>query len=395
MSTTNIKSSYYLLEKMLDGGLPFLRSYLHTKIEYPVIITDALGQISYPDLLSSTNDKKGFFIDIPEFTEDYYYEPYKSCLYYAIQHNTTIGYVIVENLPKERIDTSLIVIKEGELALKYYFSLNSKKEEDPKQSLSSNSFTPIDINIPEQLKLYEPTMDPNKYYFVSVLEVEEVSSDLNWNTLRLNIYSTMQKENTEYVSSIIAPERLITIHGGNPVDNPMDIDPNWPGQENLETTKQTLEEKFNFSFSLGIGKVYPPSDLLKSYQEACIALALSNLVGEKHSIQYFSQLGVFTPIFSLDFKSVRNYCMQILGKVIEHDKQFGTDFVGTLRILLDNACSWTTTASKLYVHVNTVYYRMFKIEKLLNVNFSSYQTRIHLYTAIKTWDVLQKCELIE
>ena len=128
--------------------------------------------------------------------------------------------------------------------------------------------------------------------------------------------------------------------------------------------------------------------MLKSYQEACIAITLPRLMGKKSFIQHFSQLGVFAIIFANEPETVKNYCLQVLGKIIEHDKKYGTDLLDTLRILLDNSCSWTTTANQMYVHVNTVYYRMFKVQKLLNVDFSLFETRLHLYTAIRAWDTL-------
>ncbi|HEX3012420.1 MAG TPA: helix-turn-helix domain-containing protein, partial [Syntrophomonadaceae bacterium] len=237
--------------------------------------------------------------------------------------------------------------------------------------------------------------DCNNYYFVFILDVEEGSSNLDWNILRSHVYEIMNKECSEYISSIIAPGRLVTILRGNTKGGPTDFDPDWPGRQAIETTKESIENKFDISFSIGLGRSYWPSGLLKSYQEACIALVLPRLTGKSRFIQYFSQLGVFTALFSLDTKVLKNYCLQILGKVIEHDQKHGTDFLGTLRILLDNECSWTTTANQLYVHVNTVYYRMLKVEQLLNVDFSLFETRLDLYTAIRAWDTLKICKLID
>ena len=104
---------------------------------------------------------------------------------------------------------------------------------------------------------------------------------------------------------------------------------------------------------------------------------------------------MFAIIFANEPETVKNYCLQVLGTIIEHDKKYGTDLLDTLRILLDNSCSWTTTANQMYVHVNTVYYRMFKVQKLLNVDFSLFETRLHLYTAIRAWDTLNMCGFLE
>ncbi len=398
--SSNFKISNYLLEGMLDAGLPFVGAYLEKKIGQAVTITDGAGRIFYPDKSDAVYKADDLFIDIPvHFSSKSDFESYNHFLYYQIKHNYSFSaYVIVENIPEHNINQVLTTLKDSRLALKYYFFMHNemkKNKEDFGQSLYENFFLSADVSIPDKLKMYEQKMDINNYYFVSVLDIEEGSPNLDWNILHSFIYETMNLEHSEYVSSIIVPGRLVTILRANPKGSPMDMDPDWPGRENLNATKQTIENKFNITYSQGLGRIYRPSGLLQSYQEACIAVALPRLTGQKSFIQYFSQLGVFSIIFSHDTETVKNYCLQVLGKVIEHDRKYGTDLLDTLRILLDNSCSWTTTANQMYVHVNTVYYRMFKVQKLLNVDFSLFETRLHLYTAIRAWDTLNTCNFLE
>lgn len=395
--TKEIRTAYYLLEGMLDGGLDFVGTYLNKNIGHVVIITDAVGKIHYPDILESSHNFDNVFAAISDkLSQSTYYHTPNKCLYYMIKHNASnIAYVIVENLPADVSAKTIEIISRSELALKYHFNFKNQQKEALGQSLWENFFTSSGASITDKLKLYEQSMDHNNYYFVSVMDVEEGALNLDWNILRSHVYEIMNRECSDYISSIIAPGRLITILRGNSKSGPMDIDPDWQGRQAIETTKESIENKFNISFSLGLGRSYWPSGLLKSYQEACIALALPRLTGKSRFIQYFSQLGVFTALFSLDTEVLKNYCLQILGKVINHDQKHGTDFLGTLRILLDNECSWTTTANQLYVHVNTVYYRMLKVEQLLNVDFSLFETRLDLYTAIRAWDTLKICKLID
>jgi sugar diacid utilization regulator len=252
-----------------------------------------------------------------------------------------------------------------------------------------------ETSIIEKLRLYEQNMNINNNYFVAILEADEDYNDLDWIQLRSYLYKILHRERCEYVTTIMAPGRLIVILKGKPRGSPMDANPDWPGRDKLQANKDALDKKFNTTTSLGLGRVYRPSELVRSYREACIALALSRLTGETQVIKYFSQLGIFTILFSHDTETVKNYCLRILGKVINYDEKNGTDFLGTLRILLDNACSWTTTADQLYVHVNTVYYRMLKVEQLLDINFSSFDTRLDLFTAVRAWDILQACQLLD
>ncbi len=396
----DFKISHYLLEGMLDAGLPFIGAYLEKKIGKAVTITDASGRIIYPDKSDAVYKANDLFLDIPdEFTTHANSLLNDHGLYYKIQHNSTCsGYVIIENMSQENTASVLAILKESNLALKYHFFMYNemiKNKEDFGQSLYDNFFLSADVSIPDKLKMYEQKMDINNYYFVSVLDIEESPPNLDWTTLRSYINATMNKDGSEYISSIIAPGRLVNILRANPKGGPMDIDPDWPGRETATATKQTIENRFSLTYSQGLGRICKPSGLLQSYQEACIAIALPRLMGQKQFIQYFSQLGVFSIIFSHDSQTVKNYCLQVLGQLIKHDEKYGTDLVDTLRILLDNSCSWTTTANQMYVHVNTVYYRMFKVQKLLNVDFSLFETRLHLYTAIRAWDTLNACNFLE
>jgi hypothetical protein len=398
--STDFKTSHYLLEGMLDAGLPFVGIYLEKKIGKPAKITDAAGRILYPDQRDKVHQADELFINIPAgINPRSDYELSNDCLYFQIQHNSSCSaYVIIDNIAEQDINRALSILKDSRLALKYHFFMYNemiKNKEDFAQSLYENFFLSADVSIPDKLKMYEQKMDINNYYFVSLWDIEEGSSQLDWKILRSYIYETMNLEQSEYVSSIMVPGRIITIFRGNPKESPMDIDPDWPGRENLASSKEAIEKKFNIIYSQGLGRIYRPSGLLQSYQEACIAVALPRLMGQKGFIQYFSQLGVFSIIFSHEPETVRNYCYQVLGRIIEHDQKYGTDLLDTLRILLDNSCSWTTTANQMYVHVNTVYYRMFKVQKLLNVDFSLFETRLHLYTAIRAWDTLNNCSFPE
>lgn len=150
-----------------------------------------------------------------------------------------------------------------------------------------------------------------------------------------------------------------------------------------------LENKFKISASLGTGRVYALGELEKSFNEARIAIILNQLMGRCSAIQRFSDMGIYHPIFSQDKKDIHQYCSQRLGRLIEHDWKNDGELLPTLRKLLDACVNIKATADRLFIHVNTLYYRINKIEQILNVDLGKMDTRVELYTAIKVWDTLQ------
>ncbi|MGM1059536.1 PucR family transcriptional regulator [Saccharothrix sp. Mg75] len=74
---------------------------------------------------------------------------------------------------------------------------------------------------------------------------------------------------------------------------------------------------------------------------------------------------------------------RLLGPVIDYDDEHGSDLLGTLRVFLDCSGSWTTAAGLLHVHVNTLRYRVGRVEDLLGADLSNFAERVDLYLALQ------------
>lgn len=71
-----------------------------------------------------------------------------------------------------------------------------------------------------------------------------------------------------------------------------------------------------------------------------------------------------------------------------HDERRGGDLVITLRMWLDFAYSVTKAADALNLHVNTVSYRLTKIQQLIRRDLRLASTRVELALALHVWDVI-------
>ncbi|WP_232519778.1 PucR family transcriptional regulator [Actinosynnema pretiosum] len=74
---------------------------------------------------------------------------------------------------------------------------------------------------------------------------------------------------------------------------------------------------------------------------------------------------------------------RLLGPLLDHDAARGADLLNTLRGFLDCSGSWTTTAERLHVHVNTLRYRIGRVEELLGVDLSRFDRRVDLFLALQ------------
>jgi DNA-binding PucR family transcriptional regulator len=72
-----------------------------------------------------------------------------------------------------------------------------------------------------------------------------------------------------------------------------------------------------------------------------------------------------------------------LGRLINNDMLHKTELYSTLSVYLENNGNITVTAEKLFIHPNTLRYRINKIEKLLKTDLSNFESIVELSIAYK------------
>jgi hypothetical protein len=72
----------------------------------------------------------------------------------------------------------------------------------------------------------------------------------------------------------------------------------------------------------------------------------------------------------------------LLDPLLEYDARHGSDLVETLRVFLDSGAAWQHAATQLHVHVNTLRYRVGRIEALTSRDLASMRDRVDLFLAL-------------
>ncbi|TDC10248.1 PucR family transcriptional regulator [Nonomuraea longispora] len=79
----------------------------------------------------------------------------------------------------------------------------------------------------------------------------------------------------------------------------------------------------------------------------------------------------------------RSFTARLLAPLLDYDRTHQSELVGTLRVYLDCAGSWNACAERLHVHVNTVRYRVRRIEELTGRDLSAMADRVDLFLALR------------
>lgn len=135
----------------------------------------------------------------------------------------------------------------------------------------------------------------------------------------------------------------------------------------------------------GIGRCC--SDLLdfkKSFFEACSALSFSSLPSRKN-LSHFDDLGIYRIIF--DYKNreeLFKLYRETVGTIVSYDRKNNTNYMETIQVFFDQGLSVNNTAKKLFIHYNTVLYRIKKIKAIFGINLYDENDRINISVCLQT-----------
>ena len=76
-----------------------------------------------------------------------------------------------------------------------------------------------------------------------------------------------------------------------------------------------------------------------------------------------------------------------LNKIINYDNQNKSNYLETLKYYLNNKCSISNTSRDLYIHRHTLRYRLERIEKLCNIDFMNFKSRLKYELAVLIYDL--------
>jgi len=82
----------------------------------------------------------------------------------------------------------------------------------------------------------------------------------------------------------------------------------------------------------------------------------------------------------------RAFRASLLAPLLDYDREHGTGLVRTLRVFLDCSGSWTKAADAIFVHVNSLRYRIRRVEELTGRDLGSLADQAALLLALRLGD---------
>jgi len=132
------------------------------------------------------------------------------------------------------------------------------------------------------------------------------------------------------------------------------------------------------------GSCAAASAIARSYAQARRALETAQRFGNQGDVVAFEELGVYRLLFHVsDAAELRGFTEQVLGPLIEYDQRHRGDLVRTLGVFLEHNGNLQATARELNLHVNSVAYRIQRLESISGLKLEDAEDRLLAQIALK------------
>ena len=163
-----------------------------------------------------------------------------------------------------------------------------------------------------------------------------------------------------------------------------EVKPNYDMRE-AEKIAQTMVDTFSGEFytrvSVGIGTAVDNiKDLARSYKEAQVALEVGKVFDTEKNIISYENLGIGRLIYQLP----TTLCEMFLQEVFKKGslESLDNETLMTIQAFFENNLNVSETSRKLFVHRNTLVYRLEKIHKLTGLDLREFDHAITFKVAL-------------
>lgn len=143
----------------------------------------------------------------------------------------------------------------------------------------------------------------------------------------------------------------------------------------------TLSTELMVKASIGIGsEVKQLRDIARSYKDAQTALTIGKIFESDKSIIDYNHLGIGRLIYQLPTTLCKLFLNEVLkDNVYEHIDQ---ETMLTIQKFFENNLNVSETSRQLFVHRNTLVYRLDKIQKITGMDLRNFDDAIHFKVAM-------------
>ncbi|MCR5654410.1 MAG: helix-turn-helix domain-containing protein [Lachnospiraceae bacterium] len=170
------------------------------------------------------------------------------------------------------------------------------------------------------------------------------------------------------------------------------------GDEKLAETANMILSMLNSEIMINAQVAYGTivnelKEVSRSYKEAKMAVDVGKIFYADKDVVAYSTLGIGRLIYQLPINLCQMFIEEIFGGEIPDE--LDEEILNTVNVFLENNLNVSETARQIYVHRNTLLYRLEKLEKITGLDIRKFDDALTLKIALMVVNYMKYLETME
>ncbi|OVE65026.1 sugar diacid utilization regulator [Clostridium diolis] len=298
--------------------------------------------------------------------------------------NEIVGVIGITGKPKEVLGYGKLIKMTAEMMIEQEHVMrelewNNRIKEEMMMSLIYNKRNSV-ILLDEYIKKFKLPYNYPMVIFIIELCLENNSSK-NDLTISSRIISILEGAFKESLAVVVNSNTIVLLHKCLRCSNKKQ-----DYREKIKEVNEKIKNEIEINTKIATGKVYDKLlEIYKSFDIAKETLEFGKKMHPKDDVYMFDSLK-YDMLFSQNSAKWKIDELEDTYKLIALNDKSGV-LRGTLKILIEENGELNNVANKLFIHRNTLSYRLDKIHKLTNRNPRKYIDLFWLYSAIINFEI--------
>ena len=217
-----------------------------------------------------------------------------------------------------------------------------------------------------------------------VIFIIETSYEKDTNTLD-NVRGLLGNNSKDFVTAV-DEKHIIVVKELGVQDDYLEMDTK--AQEILAILKN--EDDVHIAYGTIVNDI---KEVSKSYKEAKLALDVGKIFFHDKDIIAYSQLGIGRLIYQLPIPLCKMFIREIFEK--KSPDEFDEETLATINKFFENSLNVSETSRQLYIHRNTLVYRLDKLQKSTGLDLRVFEDAITFKIALMVVKYMKYMETME
>lgn len=403
------------------GGIKELTEELGDIINNPVLITDEHGKIiSNKNFLNHEYYIKDLFINVNneymlkndfineycnndefpkeaiKYTDEINGEEVSFRIKPIVSDKEVYGYIIVAETNRKMIELDYIAVERA-LIIIMLERMKQKAIDEAKHFMRRDFFDELiegKIRSENEIESLGNMYGLNSLYNYScmIIEISDANNIPNV-YLEISIMRQMREETIKMIEDKSSKKNIktISIIRGAYIITFIPTKISEDSKESREFTvefgkviKEEFLKRYNgYNIRIGIGKAYKIINISKSFKEAMEANKIIKKMKNREVVVHFDDFVIYHLLNSSgNTEALKDFYNNSIKKLVQYDIENNTNLVETLEKYFICKGNMSEAAKALYIHRNTLLYRLDKIKEILNTNLENGEENLELQLGI-------------